>query len=244
MGIDLLDVQFRIEKAFGLKLERGFFLNIIDEHQPMWRKPGQPRPDITIGQIYDGILELLRRQNRLGTCDEDFERSLRDSVLRELQARHPLRKLTLQTATCELWRDSVTPLEWRSLGEVLGVQLPSLVDRRIRVGMIGGFFISLIPMVVVWNYGSSVLYLPLASSGLLGVIWLRQRKPMEPIPRDVGTIGGLVDFVFLERMHRSDQGWPANLVWNRLRRIVCDVLGVDEGEVTPTSRLVQELGAE
>lgn len=244
MGVDLLDLAFRIEKAFGLKLERGFFLNIVDKHQPMWREPGQPRPDITVGQIYDEILEQLRCQNRLGTPDKDFEQSLRDTVLRELQARYPLRKRTLQTATWELWLYPVTIQDWRSLGEVLGVQLPALVDRRIRVGIIGGLVISLIPLVVACKYGNSLLYLPLAVSGLLGVIWLRQRKPMEPIPRDVGTIGSLVDFVVFERMQKSDQGWPENLVWNQLRRIVSEVLGVDEGEVTATSRLVQDLGAE
>jgi hypothetical protein len=127
---------------------------------------------------------------------------------------------------------------------VLGVQLPALVDRRIRVGIIGGLVISLIPLVVACKYGNTLLYLPLVVSGLLGVIWLRQRKPMEPIPRDVGTIGNLVDFVVFERMQKSDQGWPENLVWNQLRRIVSEVLGVDEGEVTATSRLVQDLGAE
>jgi hypothetical protein len=244
VGIDLLDMQFRIETAFGLKLERGFFLNIIDKHQPMWREPGQPRPDITVGQIYDGILEQLRLQNRLGTRDEDFEQSLRDSVLRELQARHLLRSLTLQSATCELWRDSVTTQEWRSLGEVLGVQLPALVDRRIRVGMIGGLVIALIPLVAAYKSGSSLLYLPLAICGLLGVVWVQQRTPLELIPRDVETIGGLVDFVVFERMQKSGQGWPENLVWNQLCRIVSDVLGVEEAEVIAAARLVQDLGAD
>jgi hypothetical protein len=110
--------------------------------------------------------------------------------------------------------------------------------------MIGGLVIALIPLVAAYKSGSSLLYLPLAICGLLGVVWVQQRTPLELIPRDVETIGGLVDFVVFERMQKSGQGWPENLVWNQLCRIVSDVLGVEEAEVIAAARLVQDLGAD
>lgn len=59
MGIDILDIRFRLEKRFDVALIRQQFDTDLSElwysHQP---------PDITAGEMYELVLQELKRQNR------------------------------------------------------------------------------------------------------------------------------------------------------------------------------------
>ncbi len=59
MGIDLLDIRFRLEKRFNIALIREQF--DVDLWELAHRR--QP-PDFTAGEIYELLLQELKRQNR------------------------------------------------------------------------------------------------------------------------------------------------------------------------------------
>jgi hypothetical protein len=78
MGIELLDIMFRLEKSFGTKIPRGrvfespptptfgFPVKMPNETVKIEHVPAMHngRRDITAGQIHDRLCELLREQGR------------------------------------------------------------------------------------------------------------------------------------------------------------------------------------
>ena len=51
MGLDLLDIIFRLEKAFSIKIQRGEELQLLG---------GRPAKQMTAGTIYDFVIGRLR----------------------------------------------------------------------------------------------------------------------------------------------------------------------------------------
>ncbi len=61
MGIDLIDIQFRLEKVFQLELNEEFWDEV---HDLAKQELGTPARDVTVGQIRDVLVRRLKSQGR------------------------------------------------------------------------------------------------------------------------------------------------------------------------------------
>jgi hypothetical protein len=61
MGIDLLDVAFRLEKRFGVKISRDQLTKMVMSHDP---------PDLFVGDLFDFILGEIPK---VGVLDLDLD---------------------------------------------------------------------------------------------------------------------------------------------------------------------------
>lgn len=64
MGVDLLDVVFRLEKTFGVKIDREEFLALFDRGHPS---------DITVGDLFECVKNKALLTNAF---DEDLDAEL------------------------------------------------------------------------------------------------------------------------------------------------------------------------
>ena len=81
MGIDALDIVFRLEKSFGIKVPRGR-LFWTDEQR---RRGEDPPGDVSVGEIHERLSGLMREQN-LPVPGDSWER-VRDCVAGALGVR-------------------------------------------------------------------------------------------------------------------------------------------------------------
>lgn len=61
MGVDLLDVLFRLERVFGVRIARADFLKLFHRHRP---------PDATVGELFDLVASHARHA---GVADEELD---------------------------------------------------------------------------------------------------------------------------------------------------------------------------
>ena len=192
MGIDFLDIAFRLEKEFGIRIERGELSYCLTVSQMHWlikeKLAGRNPPIPDVDAVFQRIGNELKK---LPSYPKKLFKLFPGGDLENL--------LAVQD------RES----NWKEFGEALGVQLP-----------------------------------PLESSGKL--------------PKNVSTLSQL--FSWLLEYHPETMIWakPAStcprppdadkwtdeLVWEKLKETLSDALGVDEAEIVPGARLIEDLGAE
>ncbi len=115
MGIDLLDVSFRIEKTTGVRLD-----------QSDWQSLAM-NGDVTVGDLYSLILCRLKYD-----ADVKTDIQLNESVWQQTRsalakiADRPPTEVTMQNRLEELLPESSRPEMWKSLQEDLKLSLPLL----------------------------------------------------------------------------------------------------------------------
>lgn len=194
MGIDLMDLVFRVEKRFGIQIERGQGGYFLTPGQITWlvteklsgRNPAVP----------DFNAMFQRIQSTVETMPGYSRPWFRTYDLNKLIAFNDLQR------------------NWTTLGMALGVPLPPLESST-------GFDSQIIPKQV-----SSV-------TSLMG--WIMQNHPDQFIWTRPASI--------CDPPPDADE-WTNEMIWNEVNAAIVDVLGVDEDEVTPTARMVEDLGAE
>lgn len=87
-------------------------------------------------------------------------------------------------------------------------------------------------------------YLLFAALGLILIIFWRTGMERLRFPPSIRTIQDLSDHVLRVRERQPGSRWPEELVWEQLRDVMVDALGVDDDEVAPEARLIQDLGAD
>jgi hypothetical protein len=245
MGIDLLDVQFRIETVFGLQLEQEFFHKIIDKHHPNWQMPGQPRPDVTVGRIYDELLERLRRENRLEGDYSQLRTLTLHSVLDSLKRSLERSDLAAETPVTELLPPPLNRAAWNRLAASLEIEPPLIPWSTLtQVSYNGGCLVVVGIWFAAFLFEAPLKYLILAALGVLPVILWRSAMEKQRFPPSIRTIQDFSDHVLRVRLRQPSSRWPEELVWDQLRDVMVDALGVDDDEVTPEARLIQDLGAD
>lgn len=245
MGIDLLDVQFRIEKAFGLQLEQEFFPDLIDKHHPNWQMPGQPRPDVTVGQIYQELLERLRRENRLESDYSQLRALTLHSVLDSLKRSLERPDLTAETPVTELLPPPLNRASWNRLAASLNIEPPLIPwTTMTQVSYVGGCLVAVVLWFTTFLFEIPIKSLILAVLGMLSIILWRSALERQRFPPSIRRIQDLSDHVLRVRLREPGSRWPEEPVWDQLREVMVDALGVDDHEVTPEARLIQDLGAD
>ncbi len=193
MGVDLLDLVFRIEKRFGIQIERG-----------------QGGYFFTPGQITWLVTEKLNGRNPAAPdLNAMFQR-----IQCCLETMPGYRRPWLNTTELNtLIPTSHRQRNWSSLGMALGVMLPPLEDS-------GGITPPTIPQVV---FSSTSLMAWIMQNHPDQFIWTRPATLCDPPP--------------------DADKWTREMIWNEIKTAIVDALGVDDDEVTPTARMIEDLGA-
>ena len=246
MGIDLLDITFRIEKELGVRF-------VLEEWEKITRKR-----DVTVGDLYGLILK------KLGLCDltrNDIE--LNYHLWLEIQT--TLRVVTgLPAKEIELG----TPLEglfpkpsrreiWNRLREVCSYHIREL-DYPKAVRWIGFWLaagVAFIEQFQIWQMGVPKWVWPLL--GFVGIwmvseTYLKILKICAPyrtdFPSRMRTVKDLCRMIlatnYREICERVEIAFDERslAVWEKLVEILVAALGVEKDEVAFHSRLIRDLG--
>lgn len=245
MGLDFLDIVFRIEKTFDLKLSQGDLATIARDD------------DVVVGDLYD----FLRRKLWL----RDFARNdLRlnyalwaglQGVLCSVTQTRP-EQVELKTPLATLFPRSKRRDAWEAMRDACPYRIPKLDYPA--VVRFGGFVLAvamaLMEQFQFWQVPGAKWLWPLL--GILGiwmlvetytkVLWvlapLRRR-----FPSGIATVKDLCRTVLATNYENICRDVEIPLddryvdVWEQLVGILVDALGVDREEVTFHARLVKDL---
>lgn len=239
MGLELVEIVMDVEQTFGIRL------------------PQVEMPAIqTVGQLRDCIAKALAERlegERLEQHVFDRLREAVESVRRmspgQITPNTPLHRILPVASRRRVWRHIKASLPWT---------LPPL-RRPPWVGAI----VTVAAVALAWlcTFGSSnpkwvtaapaiamacLFFIgPLAAFFAVVGVWLT--TPLAVVWRpDIPTVGDLARAVVainFTNWSQPQRPWSDDEIWNALRQIVAEVLGVDPAKVTREARFVEDLGA-
>ena len=231
MGLDSVELVMEVEEAFGFSI---------------------PNEDaavlVTVGQLYDYIMAHRFEGRQQGCLTSVAFYRLRRALMSVLEiARSNVRLSSDLNAIIPTRRRQV----WSDLQEAIGLRLPELV-RPIQVTAMAtavGFALGGIAMFVPGRAGTPLdgtLAIALFTTIVAMHLLFQATKPLAVMFRsEFATVGGLTKCI-LQKNHGaiSDDCQLANAeeVWNTLRAIVVEQLGVRPDDVTKDARFVEDLG--
>ena len=243
MGLDLIDIQFRLEKVFQLELNEEFWQEV---HELTQQESGTPPRDVTVGQIRDVLVRRLKSQGRLQGSKGIVEANLNE-VVTKLRSRYSHWQVTPEADFCSLHGRPLCRADWPELGELFRVDMPAICWSGLTLLVV--VFVPLMSLVVLalwqpadlpWGYTATA-----ALAVLSALILWRLKGESKRFPPQIRTVQDLADHVLLQRCEGNPVAeWPEDLVWFMLREILVDGLGVDHDEVIPSATLIHDLGAD
>jgi len=248
VGLDLLDITFRIEKELGVELSREDLDALVRDR------------DILVGDLYELVLRKLHLRD---FARHDFR--LNYALWTELQGvlhsvtEVPLDQIELKTPLEKLFPRRSRRATWEALRQASPYRVRTLdYPRAVRVaGFLLAVVMALFEQAHIWQLPGVKWLWPLL--GLLGVWMLAETyakvlSVLAPLrnrfPSGMTTVKDLcravlatnyADFCRHVEIPRDDR---CLIVWERLTAILVDALGVDADEVTFRSRLVKDLAME
>lgn len=249
MGLDLVEITLRIEEVFNVELSEEDFRELVRDR------------DIVVGDLYK---LLLKKLHMLSVARYDFH--LNHSFWVELQGLihevtgAPLEQVELKTRLERLFPRETRRATWEALRGACRYRIGRLdYPGAVRAcGLLLALSVVLIEQFRIWQVPGLAWFWPLL--GLLGiwmlvetyakVLWLL--APLrDRFPSGMVTVKDLCRAVLARNyaeVYRDCHETAIPLdersltVWNQLREILVDVLGVDADEVTFQARLVRDLG--
>jgi acyl carrier protein len=261
MGIDLLDITFRIERTFGVRFSGDDLLQAAG-HETVADLAVSSEPfDITVGQIYEQLLGRLRIVETAAPRRQQMLDRVRAALAGECLV--PVEKIEDATTLEELISRRDRAASWTRLQARLGRRLPALLlPPTLRTAV-----------AITWHViGAAVGLLAVPTADPLlnavcsvaifavfaGAAWLCSRtlfpRRRTWIPDQCATVDGLTEHALREaplcdgsngnacRNSQTDC-WTRADVWDALQTILSECLGVDHDDIRPASRLVADLGA-
>lgn len=249
MGIDALDMHFRIEKTFQISIS-------MEELRSLFREG-----DIRVGDLYEHLLNRLMLQDRT-RYNLHLNYELWRDVQRMLQCAtgRSMDEIMLETRLERLFPQSTCRAAWAMLQASTPHRLPQLkftnsMQRAMGLTALGLTFCLL--AASVWGLaqlGVGMLW-PLAG---LVMVWMiltiadLLQKVFAPfrtaLPDELKTVKDLCRIILADNYQQicSQAGVAVDRrcldVWHKLQRILQDTLGVDSSQITFQSRLVHDLG--
>jgi acyl carrier protein len=255
MGLDLLDVAFRVEKTFGVPLAANDFEQLVRDR------------DIVVGDLYELI---LRRVHARDTVRNDVR--LNFALWEELQqqlgaaAGVPADEVQLKMPLELLFPPSTRRAAWERLRTASRYRIPTL-DYPWPVRPIGfslALAMALLEQFRIWQAAGVLWLWPIL--GLVG-IWMFAESYGKVIavlaawrirfPGGMKLVKDLARAVVATDYQTILAGSPKGLVgsydlpandrclaiWQQLQEILADALGVKVEEIALKSRLIADLGA-
>lgn len=248
MGLDLLDISYRIEETFDVSLSGDDLTELAREG------------DIAVGDLY----ELVLRKMHLRDVAR-YDVGLNYALWRELQAvihcvaEVPPDRIELKTPLEDLFPRETRRTKWEDLRNACPYRVPKLdYPRVVRVvGFSLATAVVLAEQFQIWQIPALRWFWPLL--GLLGiwmlletylkVLWIL--APLRShLPAGMNTVKDLCRTVLARDYERicHDVEIPLDerclVVWQKLTDLLVDVLGVDPDTITFRSRLFRDLGME
>jgi len=246
MGVDALDLVFRIEKAFQIKLPKDDFLALAKDQ------------DVVVGDLYDLVLAKLQLRDA-GRNDFGLNYRLWAEMQAVLERVSDVRSeaIALQTPLERLFPRPTRRFQWDALRETCPYRVGEL-DYPLVVrtcGFLLAAAVAIIEQARLWQIRGLAWLWPVL--GLVG-IWMVSETYLKILsicapwrtrfPRGMKTVKDLCRVVLAANYAelcrradtRSDERAPA--VWEQLVEILADVVGVQPERVTFRSRLVRDLG--
>ena len=253
MGIDLLDIKFRLERSCGVKIGVEDFARLAG-----WEldAPIEVTLDLTVAQIHTYLLER-RDEIKTLSAQRPIVQARVESLLRDQRLdrwRSPEPEESLEEMIPRLDRRA----DWERLADSLNCKLPPLESSRIVklavaspllvltiaitlagwsiMHAIDPVWIGLVVIIVGWLAGAFAIVQALTTC-------LDSRRVR--IPAEVATVRQLVDHVTTNRLFESDAPllrMSDDEVFAGVRDALVECLVVDPDEVTPEAKLVADLG--
>ena len=247
MGLDLLDIKFRIEKTFRIEVSKEELFDLARDQ------------DIVVGDLYELILQKLHLR-------DVARRSMRSNEYLWLQvqsalgsaAQMPFEQIELSLPLKILFPRESRRARWAALRETCPYRICELdYPRFVRIG---GYLLAAgvvaIEQFQVWQIPGARWFWPLL--GVIGV-WMvgeTYAKVMSicaPLrtrfPSGMATVKDLCRSVLASNYADISSGAEAvsddrsAAVWEQLVEILATTLGVDPTDVSFRSRLFGDLGA-
>jgi acyl carrier protein len=256
MGMDLLDIAFRTEKAFGIRMDASDFEHLARDR------------DIVVGDLYALILRKIHIFDTVRTSVP-----LNFAVWEELQqqlgkvAGVAKDEILLKTLLEDIFPRDARRIAWEELRSESPYRIASLdYPGALRpVGLSLAAAMVLVEQLHVWRIPGALWLWPIL--GAVGV-WMFAESYAKLMsifavwrtrfPKGMRTVKDLVRTVLAnnsEEIVAGKKGGTAGdleiplddrsvAVWQQLREILSDALGVNVEKVTLESRLIADLGAE
>lgn len=248
MGLDLLDVAFRIERTFDVSFSDEDFVELARDG------------DIVVGDLYDLLLKKMHLRD-VGRYDIRLNYALwielQDMIHRVAEV--PLDRVELKTPLESLFPEETRREAWGALRDTCPYRVRELDYPR--VVRVAGFWLAM-AMVLIEQF--QVWQLPVVRwlwpfLGIFGVWMLVETytkvlSVLAPwrtrFPSGMRTVKDFCRTVLATnydaicRDTEIPMNEPSVAVWQQLVAILVDAIGVDAEEVTFHSRLIRDLGAE
>ena len=238
MGLDLVELVIEVEETFGITIPNEEAANIV-----------------TVGQLYECILSKQSFQETKRCLSAAaffrFRRALMDQFNIDRKQVRP------STLVGDVVPVAKRRSEWQLLASRLDWRLPPLVRPAwMSLAFFGLLLCSALAFVATWGWtrGFSAGAMPLIVIGilcsaiLLTVVAILVTTPFARLfSRDCQTVRGMVQASLTLNYGKiviQGAGWNRQEVWECLRAIIVEQLGVSPQDVTHTAEFVNDFGAD
>lgn len=230
MGLELVEIVMEVEETFGIVFS--------DDAAPQIR---------TVGQLHEYILECRNREKQQGCPTGRVFREIR-RVLTDT-ASLPKRAIRPSTQLKAILPPHTRRRVWKALrasvsGRLPGLRLPFRLGP-ISAGLcvVAGIIGTATVTPHVGGVNAVVLGVAATVMALLLIAFVTRSYALA-LPHGVVTVGDLT-LAALPPGHEeaAKQQMTDEEVWERLQKIVADILGVKIDDITPSARFVEDLGA-
>ena len=247
MGLDFLDITFRIEKAFGINVSKEEVFDLVRNQ------------DIVVGDLYELILKKLHLRDAVRSSVQSNEylwSQMRSALQSATQS--PLEQIELGLSLESLFPRETRRARWAALRETCPYRIRELDYPQIV--RFGGYLLAAgvvaIEQFQVWQIPGARWFWPLLgviAVWMVGETYAKVLSICAPLrtrfPSGMATVKDLCRSVLASNYADISSGAEvlsddrSAAVWEQLVEILATTLGVDPTEVTFRSRLFGDLGA-
>jgi acyl carrier protein len=247
MGLDILDVMFRVEREFDICLSEKDLEGLARDQ------------DIQVGDLYDIILKKMHLRD-VGRYSVQLNNTIWLEVRRVLFSitAVPLEAIELKTPLKELFPRTGRRAAWNALRDACPYQIPDLgyppIVRAAAFSL--AITMAFVEQFQIWQVPALKWLWPIL--GMFGIWMLAEtylkvlailRPFRNSLPVRMTTVKDLCRAVLAANYEQACRKAGISFdkrsvaVWQQLTAILADSLGVEADEVTFRSRLYRDLGA-
>ncbi len=232
MGLDLVELVLEVEETFSFSIRDEDAVNLD-----------------TVGKLYDYILSHRFQGREQGCLTNVVFFKLRRALMSVLGvARSDVRVSSDLNAIIPNHRRQA----WADLQNVIGLRLPTLMRPKwvtVTATALGGALVVAAGVFTTARMGFATAIFPiLCVAGAISYILCQATKPLVPLFRPAFVTAGGLTKEILQRNYGaiSDECLRANAVevWDILRNLIVEQLGVRPEDVTKEASFVKDLGAD
>jgi acyl carrier protein len=227
MGLDAVELVLEAEEAFGISLPDDEMVEAV-----------------TVGKFYDAILRQLPCPEKKYCLSAVAFYRLHQPLLAVTGRKHGEVRPTTRLDTLIPRRQRKSA--WRKIARLSGLRLPTLClpEWAVLVALVSAVFVVVGgALVFEWPFGAMLLVRGFVAFFL--TCWVVGAVFSNGLPRHLQTVGQLTKAVLAKNFAKLSgeiNNFDRNEVWEAVRILVADQLGVGLEKVTKDARFVADLG--